>query len=516
MANNRSNLDRGRATVKHLEILSVYRSIRLSKGFYSYLKNIRDRLFSFDRRHITIMRVFISLCLGFFVFTVPACMSNGTSDGQALEVHLDNPSVCDGLVWLGTYSSAPSSPVNDDAYYDSSLRESLIFLGGSWYELCQDGAPGVAGSAGSAGAAGNVWSSGTGAAAGGNNGDFYYNTSTYHVWEKITGTWTDLGSIQGGTGASGSAGAAGNVWSSGTGAAAGGNNGDFYYNTSTYHVWEKITGTWTDLGSIQGGTGASGSAGAAGNVWSSGTGAAAGGNNGDFYYNTSTYHVWEKITGTWTDLGSIQGGTGASGSAGAAGNVWSSGTGAAAGGNNGDFYYNTSTYHVWEKITGTWTDLGSIQGATGAAGSTGAAGNVWSSGTGAPSGGNNGDFYYNTSTYHVWEKITGTWTDLGSIQGGTGASGSTMAYGTYSSIPSIGSVTDGSIYVDTDDSHIWQAQLVTSGNLNIADSAVTENMTASVSSNGSNWQYIYRTEVYYTCTQIQLVVMVVYTDAHLR
>ena len=205
-----------------------------------------------------------------------------------------------------------------------------------------------------------------------------------------------------------------------------------------------------------------GSAGAAGNVWSSGTGAAAGGNNGDFYYNTSTYHVWEKITGTWTDLGSIQGGTGASGSAGAAGNVWSSGTGAAAGGNNGDFYYNTSTYHVWEKITGTWTDLGSIQGGTGGSGSAGAAGNVWSSGTGAAAGGNNGDFYYNTSTYHVWENIAGSWTDLGSIQGATGAAGnngSTMAYGTYSSIPSIGSVTDGSIYVDTDDTHFYQAQL---------------------------------------------------------
>ena len=243
------------AVGQRLNILRFYQYIGqydLSEGFYSYLKNVRDYIFSFDRRHIAILRVFISLCLGLFVFTVPACMSNGTSDGQALEVHLDNPSVCDGLVWLGTYSSAPSSPVNDDAYYDSSLRESLIFLGGSWYELCQDGAPGVAGSAGSAGAAGNVWSSGTGAAAGGNNGDFYYNTSTYHVWEKITGTWTDLGSIQGGTGASGSAGAAGNVWSSGTGAAAGGNNGDFYYNTSTYHVWEKITGTWTDLGSIQG------------------------------------------------------------------------------------------------------------------------------------------------------------------------------------------------------------------------------------------------------------------------
>ena len=343
-----------------------------------------------------------------FLFLRSSCMSNGTSDGQALEVHLDNPSVCDGLVWLGTYSSAPSSPVNDDAYYDSSRRD-LIFLGGRWYELCQDGAPGVAGSAGSAGAAGNVWSSGTGAAAGGNNGDFYYNTSTYHVWEKITGTWTDLGLIQGGTGASGSAGAAGNVWSSGTGAAAGGNNGDFYYNTSTYHVWEKITGTSTDLGSIQGGTGASGSAGAAGTVWSSGTGAAAGGNNGDFYYNTSTYHVWEKdnrdADGSRVNPGWNRG----SGSAGAAGNVWSSGTGAAAGGNNGDSITTHRLIMSGKKITGTRTDLGSIQGGTGASGSAGAAGNVWSSGTGAAAGGNNGDFYYNTSTYHVWEKITGIW-----------------------------------------------------------------------------------------------------------
>ena len=50
-------------------------------------------------------------------------------------------------------------------------------------------------------------------------------------------------------------------------------------------------------------------------------------------------------------------------------------------------------------------------------------GNVWTVGTSAPSGGNNGDMYYNTSTYHVWQKQSGTWTDLGSIQGAAGQNG---------------------------------------------------------------------------------------------
>ena len=54
---------------------------------------------------------------------------------------------------------------------------------------------------------------------------------------------------------------------------------------------------------------------------------------------------------------------------------------------------------------------------------TGSPASVWTSGTSAPSGGVDGDCYYKTDTYHVYQKIGGSWTDLGSIQGPTGTNG---------------------------------------------------------------------------------------------
>jgi hypothetical protein len=64
-------------------------------------------------------------------------------------------------------------------------------------------------------------------------------------------------------------------------------------------------------------------------------------------------------------------------------------------------------------------------GTNGTNGINGTDGNIWTVGTLAPSGGNNGDMYYNNSTYHLWQKQSGTWTDLGSIQGPTGLTGAT-------------------------------------------------------------------------------------------
>ena len=188
---------------------------------------------------------FYCLLLGGLVLISTSCMSNGTSDGQALEVHLDNPSVCDGLVWLGTFSSAPSGPLMTTLITIATTASplfTLVEVGMSFARTAPQGSPDLPDPpaprvmCGPAGPALQLAA-------------ITVTSITTHrlimSGEKITGTWTDSRvNTQGGTGASGSAGAAGNVWSSGTGAAAGGNNGDFYYNTSTYHVWEKITGTY--------------------------------------------------------------------------------------------------------------------------------------------------------------------------------------------------------------------------------------------------------------------------------
>jgi hypothetical protein len=55
------------------------------------------------------------------------------------------------ILWLGTRTSAPSSPALDNAYYNSTDKKSYVWDGSSWQVLAQDGAPGPQGPAGPAG-----------------------------------------------------------------------------------------------------------------------------------------------------------------------------------------------------------------------------------------------------------------------------------------------------------------------------------------------------------------------------
>lgn len=70
-------------------------------------------------------------------------------------------------------------------------------------------------------------------------------------------------------------------------------------------------------------------------------------------------------------------------------------------------------------------------GATGATGPTGPAGATWFQGVGAPSAGlgSNGDWYINTGTSDVYNKISGSWVLTLNIKGATGATGATGAQG---------------------------------------------------------------------------------------
>jgi len=46
------------------------------------------------------------------------------------------------IVWLGSFSSAPSSPAVDNAYYDTTLKKSLVWNGTVWNQMAQDGSAG--------------------------------------------------------------------------------------------------------------------------------------------------------------------------------------------------------------------------------------------------------------------------------------------------------------------------------------------------------------------------------------
>jgi len=63
------------------------------------------------------------------------------------------------------------------------------------------------------------------------------------------------------------------------------------------------------------------------------------------------------------------------------------------------------------------------QGAVGPVGPVGPDGASWSSGTADPSGGDDGDFYFETDTDKIWKKTSGTWAVIATVTGDVGPAG---------------------------------------------------------------------------------------------
>lgn len=125
------------------------------------------------------------------------------------------------------------------------------------------------------------------------------------------------------------------------------------------------------------------------------------GNNGDTYVQTDGGIFYKKAAGVWTQQFSM-----ATGPAGPRGNSVLNGTVDPAGGtgNNGDFYYNTTTETMFgPKTLGLWGAGTLLKGSDG---------KTVLNGTTPPSNdiGSNGDFYINTNTLVFYgPKSAGVW-----------------------------------------------------------------------------------------------------------
>lgn len=118
------------------------------------------------------------------------------------------------------------------------------------------------------------------------------------------------------------------------------------------------------------------------------------------------------------------------------GTSWYDGTGVPSGtlGVDNDYYINTSTGDIYNKVSGTWVLIANLKGDTGATGAAGndgasgepgAAGATWSDGYGAPSSGlgANGDFYLDLSSGNIYQKNSGgVWSVQMNINGSDGTS----------------------------------------------------------------------------------------------
>jgi hypothetical protein len=123
----------------------------------------------------------------------------------------------------------------------------------------EDGAPGVDGAPGLDGDDGATILTGTGAPANtlGNDGDLYLDTVTRQVYQKVSGSWTEITNLSSGTpgadgedgvdGEDGEDGADGSKWLTGSGSPSAGTgaNGDVYLDEDTGAVWTKANGTWS-------------------------------------------------------------------------------------------------------------------------------------------------------------------------------------------------------------------------------------------------------------------------------
>lgn len=215
-------------------------------------------------------------------------------------------------------------------------------------------------------------------------------------------------------------------------------------------LWAQITGDGKPVD------------GATKNTVTAGAGTPSGGTDGDLYYQINV-SWWTKITGIWSKVSDITAVNTAAAIAGqgalatqnsadfatqvggaakpadnATKNTVTTGAGAPSGGTDGDLYYQTGV-SWWSKLAGVWVKVSDITAANTAAAIAGqgalatlnsadfstqvggaakpadnATKNVVTTGAGVPSGGTDGDLYYQTGV-SWWSKMSGVWAKVSDI-----------------------------------------------------------------------------------------------------
>jgi hypothetical protein len=188
-----------------------------------------------------------------------------------------------------------------------------------------------------------------------------------------------------------------------------GKNGDIFINITTGSFAQKNANIWTVVYTLPQGNNTTDGA----ILYGNNNPGASTGNNNDTYINTTTGIFFKKSAGVWNQVFSMQ-----TGPAGPRGNSVLNGSvdPIAPIGQNGDFYYNTTTQYIFgPKSAGVWPAGIRLKGANG---------NTILHGTATPSNltdGVDGDFYINISTYNMsGPKAGGVWPEPFSLINDTG------------------------------------------------------------------------------------------------
>ena len=178
------------------------------------------------------------------VDTGVAARGDTGDDGVSIEgVSLQNHNEETGVdTYVITYSNGDTS-----LFYVTNGHSPVIAINGDGYWTVDGVSTGVKaqGQKGDPGDPGSKWYCGAGDPddENGANGDFYLNTTTYNIFEKVGGHWTLRGNIKGENATSAQ-------WIQGTGAPSDsqGNDGDLYLDQTDYKIYSKSGGTWSFVG----------------------------------------------------------------------------------------------------------------------------------------------------------------------------------------------------------------------------------------------------------------------------
>ncbi len=341
---------------------------------------------------------------GEWEFAIVAVTAAGNQSEPTRITATLGPGRARGNTWhFGTGDPAEALGEDSDFYLDTDSRALWQKVDGAWVKQ-----------ANLSNADGAQWHHGDAAPADslGADGDWYFQTGTGDVagtiWTKADGAWAKEVDIDEGT--------RGAVWHGGAGLPADdlGEVGDWYFRSDQGYVYQKTDATtWAFRRDITGPQGIGGA------TWHTGAGAPLDtlGNDGDLYFRAGNQTVYKKESGSWSQIADLSAADGA---------VWHQGSGAPAAslGADGDWYFRTGTGNlagqIYTKVSGSWVKQVDID--------QGTAGAVWLSGSGAPGGtlGNVGDWYFRTSNGYVYEKTAAsTWTFRRDITGPLGATGPT-------------------------------------------------------------------------------------------
>jgi Flp pilus assembly pilin Flp len=271
------------------------------------------------------------------------------------------------------------------------------------------------------------------------------NAGSVRVYQKVSGSWTQLGGDIDGEAANNFSGYSVSLSSDGTTVAIGayGNDGSGD-QTGSVRVYRNVSGTWTQLGGDIDGEADGDRSGWSVSISGDGTIVAIGAfNNDGSGTDSGSVRVYQNVSGTWTQLGGDIDGEAANDHSGRSVSLSSDGTTVAIGAQfNDGSGADAGSVRVYKNVSGTWTQLGAdIDGET-AGDRSGFSVSLSSDGTtvaiGAPFNGGSGNV---AGSVRLYQNVSGTWTQLGTDIDGEAAedfSGNSVSLSSDGTIVAIG------------------------------------------------------------------------------